>query len=75
MKLDPWLLELLVDPLDHGALYYVPSAEVLVNQRTSQVYSVVDGIATLLPAEARIVTADELEQLLASDGLFTGSGN
>ena len=52
MSLDPLLIELLVDPVDHGELLYVEAAGVLYNPRRRLVYAVSDGIPVLLPDEA-----------------------
>ena len=51
MALDSFLLALLEDPVDHGELLYVPSANVLYNPRKRVVYEVRDSIAVLLPDE------------------------
>ncbi len=59
MSLDPLLIELLVDPVDHGELLYVETAGVLYNPRRRQVYALSDGIPVLLPDEA--TTADDAE--------------
>lgn len=59
MALDPFLLDLLQDPADHGPLRYVASREVLYNPRAHRAYEVRDDIPVLLTAEARDV--DELE--------------
>jgi uncharacterized protein YbaR (Trm112 family) len=59
MALDSFLLALLEDPVDHEALLYVPSANVLYNPRKRVVYEVRDSIAVLLPDEARPVTDAE----------------
>jgi len=59
MALDPFLLELLEDPVDHGALLYVPSQDVLFNPRRRVAYEVRDSIPVMLPDEARPVTEDE----------------
>ncbi len=73
MTLDPLLLELLVDPIDHEELVYVPSAEVLYNPRRRRVYAVRDGIPVLLPEEAR--DADDAEhERLVGDPAATRTG-
>ena len=53
MALDGFLLGLLEDPVDHGDLVYVPSANVLYNDRRRVVYEVRDSIPVLLPDESR----------------------
>jgi uncharacterized protein YbaR (Trm112 family) len=61
MALDSFLLALLEDPVDHGELLYVPSANVLYNPRKHVVYEVRDSIAVLLPDAAKPVTDAEHE--------------
>lgn len=64
MALDAFLLELLEDPVDHGALRYVASREVLYNPRTRQCYEVRDDIAVLLTSEVRDVDDAEHEAIM-----------
>jgi uncharacterized protein YbaR (Trm112 family) len=59
MGLDPFLLTLLEDPVDHGPLLYVESRDLLYNPRRHLAYEVRDSIAVLLPDEGRSV--DEVE--------------
>jgi uncharacterized protein YbaR (Trm112 family) len=59
MALESFLLALLEDPVDHGELLYVPSANVLYNPRKRIVYEVRDSIAVMLPDEARPATDAE----------------
>jgi uncharacterized protein YbaR (Trm112 family) len=59
MALDEFLLDLLVDPADHGPLLYVPSKDVLFNPRLHLAYEVRDSIPVMLPDEARLVDEDE----------------
>ena len=73
MALDDFLVELLVDPLDHEPLLYVPSADVLVNPRRRVAFSVVDNIAVLLPDEAAALSDEELARYQdAADARWTG---
>ena len=73
MALDDFLIELLVDPLDHEALLYVASADVLVNVRRRVAYAVVDNIAVLLPDEAVALSDEELERYRSDpDARLTG---
>ncbi|HQT99652.1 MAG TPA: hypothetical protein PLG60_04030 [Acidimicrobiales bacterium] len=65
MALDAFLLELLVDPLDHESLLYLASKDLLVNPRRRVAYQVVDNIAVLLPDEARALSDEELNDYLA----------
>jgi hypothetical protein len=66
MALDDFLLDLLEDPVDHGALLYVPSKDVLYNPRLRVAYEVRDSIPVMLPDESRPVGEEE-EQLFNSD--------
>lgn len=59
MSLDTFLLTLLVDPVDHEYLLYVPSFNVLYNPRRRMAYEVRESIAVLLPDEARPATDEE----------------
>ena len=52
MPLDSFLLDLLEDPVDHGALLYVPSKDLLFNPRLHLAYEVRDSIPVMLPDEA-----------------------
>ncbi len=75
MSLDPFVLDILVDPVDREPLYYAPGAARLVNPRRLVAYEVRDGIAVLLAEEA--VTIDEAEAVaLVADagGRWTGVG-
>jgi uncharacterized protein YbaR (Trm112 family) len=66
MALDSFLLALLEDPVDHGALLYVESANVLYNPRTRAAYEVRDDIAVMLPDETTAAT-DAQHQAWTSD--------
>jgi uncharacterized protein YbaR (Trm112 family) len=59
VALDSFLLALLEDPVDHGALLYVPGDNVLYNPRLRVVYQVRESIPVLLPDESRPVTDAE----------------
>ena len=65
MALDPFLLELLEDPVDHGPLLYLVDASVLYNPRRRVAYEVRGSIPVLLPDEARAVTSDDHERYVA----------
>ncbi len=74
MSLNDFLLELLEDPLDHGALWYAPSAQVLYNPRRRRAYAVRGSIPVMLDAEARDVDDAEAEALLGDPtGRWTGA--
>jgi len=66
MALDSFLLDLLEDPLDHGALLYVPSKDLLFNPRRHVAYEVRDSIPVMLPDESRR-TSEEEERTFKDD--------
>ncbi len=75
MSLDPFVLDLLVDPVDREPLFYAPRAARLVNPRRLVAYEVRAGIAVLLPEEAATVDEGEAAALLADpEGRWTGVG-
>lgn len=76
MALDDFLLDLLEDPVDHGALLYVPSKDVLYNPRLRVAYEVRDSIPVMLPDESRPVSEEE-ERLFHEDqgARLTGPAN
>jgi uncharacterized protein len=55
VALDSFLLEILQDPGDHGALRYVADLNVLYNPRQHRAYEVKDDIPVLLTSESRDV--------------------
>ena len=65
MSLDPQLLEILVCPEDKGALVYVESEGVLLNDRLLRTYPVRDDIPVMLIDEASQISEDEVQRLLA----------
>ena len=71
MSLDPRLVAILVDPVDHGHLLYVAAADVLLNPRTHQAYEVRNDIAVMMPDEARVVTPEELNAYVALGAVET----
>lgn len=52
-KLDPAILELLVCPVSRGPLRYDADADELISKEANLAYPVRDGIAIMLPDEAR----------------------
>lgn len=56
---DPRLLELLVCPLTKGGLTYDEARQELVSRHARLAYPIRDGIAVLLPSEARTLDDDE----------------
>ena len=65
MPLQPLLLEVLADPVDHGSLLYFEDRELLYNPRRRVAYTVSAGIPVMLPDEARQVADDEHAALVA----------
>ena len=65
MPLDPQLLEILVCPEDKGALVYVESEGVLLNERLLRTYPVRDDIPVMLIDEASQISDDEVQRLLS----------
>ncbi len=65
MSLDPQLLDILVCPEDKGALVYVESEGVLLNERLLRTYPVRDDIPVMLIDEASQISDDEVQRLLA----------
>ncbi|MFE3292018.1 Trm112 family protein [Rhodococcus sp. NPDC059234] len=64
MALDPTLLSILACPQDKGPLLLIDD-ELLYNPRLRRAYPIEDGIPVLLVDEARDVSEDEHESLLA----------
>ena len=65
MSLDPQLLDILVCPEDKGALVYVESECVLLNERLCRTYPVRDDIPVMLIDEASQISNDEVQRLLS----------
>jgi uncharacterized protein len=63
--LDPFLLNLLEDPVDHGPLLYVESRDVLYNPRRRVAYEVRNSIPVMLTDESRAVDDAEHAALSA----------
>ena len=76
MPLDSLLVEILVDPIDHGSLLYFEDEQLLYNPRRKVAFAVNDGIPVVLPDEGRAVEAEEAARLEAASGtaVATGSG-
>jgi uncharacterized protein YbaR (Trm112 family) len=75
MGLDPFLLEVLEDPIDHEPLLYFESRSLLYNPRRRVAYEIRGSIPVLLPDEARPVEADEHDELVGdATARSTGSG-
>jgi uncharacterized protein len=63
MSLDPFLIEILVDPEDKAPLWYVESESVLYNPRLHRTYPIRDGIPVMLIDEASPVSDAEATRL------------
>ncbi|WP_334142434.1 Trm112 family protein [Rhabdothermincola sp.] len=65
MALDPQLLEILACPEDKGPLLYFEDEDLLYNPRLKRGYEVRDGIPIMLIDEARSVSGEDHERLMA----------
>ncbi|MDQ4133006.1 MAG: Trm112 family protein [Actinomycetota bacterium] len=65
MALDPLLLEILACPDDKGPLLYLSDEDALYNPRLMRRYEIRDDIPVMLIDEARTVTDDEHERIMA----------
>ena len=74
MSLDSFLLEILEDPIDHGPLLYLADRSVLYNPRRRVAYEVRGAIPVMLPDEARAVSDDEHETLVADPNAMSTGG-
>lgn len=76
MALDPFLLEILVDPEDKAELWYFADEDSLYNPRLKRRYAVSDGIPILLIDEAETVDDAEAARLEAkvASAVVTGTG-
>ena len=74
MPLQPLLLEVLADPVDHGPLWYHEDKELLYNPRRRVAYTVSGSIPVMLPDEARAVDEAEHEALVASQDAAVETG-
>jgi uncharacterized protein YbaR (Trm112 family) len=74
VALDALLIEVLVDPEDHGPLLYFESESLLYNPRRRISYEVRGAIPVLLPDEARAVS-DELHERLSADSTAVTTGS
>jgi uncharacterized protein len=74
VPLQPLLLEVLADPVDHGTLLYYEDRELLYNPRRHVAYAVEGAIPVMLPDEARTVPDDEHAELMAAAAGATETG-
>jgi uncharacterized protein YbaR (Trm112 family) len=77
VPLQPLLLEVLADPVDHGPLLYFEGRDVLYNPRRKVVYAIAGSIPVMLPDEARGVDEAEHTALMAdaATAVETGQGH
>ena len=61
--MDPKLLELLVCPVTKGHLDYNRERQELLSRSARLAYPIRDGIPVMLEEQARVLSAEELEQL------------
>jgi uncharacterized protein YbaR (Trm112 family) len=54
--IDPFVLSVLVDPVDRGPLVYIEADNVLFNPRRQVAYDVSGGIPVMVPDEAKPVS-------------------
>ncbi|MDY6049832.1 MAG: Trm112 family protein [Corynebacterium sp.] len=52
MSVDPKLVEILVDPVDQGALTYHEAEQLLVNEQAGRAYRIEDDIPIMLADKA-----------------------
>ena len=52
MSVDQKLLDILVDPIDQGALTYLEDKQLLVNEQAHRAYRIEDDIPVMLADEA-----------------------
>jgi uncharacterized protein YbaR (Trm112 family) len=74
MPLDSILIEILVDPVDHGPLWYYEARSLLYNPRSAIAYAVVDSIPVILAGDGRSVDAEEAAALDAERTGATQTG-
>ena len=58
-KIDPKLLALLVCPVTRTALHYDAQTQELISQKANRAFAVRDGIAIMLPDQARVLDAEK----------------
>jgi uncharacterized protein len=77
VPLQPLLIEVLADPVDHGPLWYHEDKELLYNPRRRVAYAVSGSIPVMLPDEARSVDDAEHTALVAAQpgAQETGQGH
>lgn len=66
------LLDLLVCPIDHQTLAYVPGKGVLYNPRLKKAYAIENSIPIMLAESARDVDETEHQELIDTATRYTG---
>jgi len=74
VPLQPLLIEVLADPIDHGPLLYFESRDLLYNPRRRVAYGITGSIPVMLPDEARAVDDEEHDALMAGAGAAVETG-
>ncbi len=69
MALSDFILDLLVDPVDHKGLLWVESENLLYNDRRHVAFEVQGSIPVLLETEARAIDAAEHARLVGITGV------
>lgn len=65
--IDPFVLSVLVDPVDRGSLIYVESENLLFNPRRQVAYEVSGGIPVMVPDEAKAVSDADAARYIAAN--------
>lgn len=63
--MDKKLLEILVCPVTKGPLMYNKERQELISKSARLAYPIREGIPVMLEEEARVLSAEEVEQLAA----------
>ena len=61
--MDKHLLDILVDPITKGPLFYDKKNQELLSRGSRLAYPIRDGIPVMLPEEARELSLEEVKQL------------
>ena len=71
-ELSDVLLDVLVCPIDHKTLAYVPSEHILYNPRLKKSYAIIDSIPVLLSEQATDIDDATHEKYIALTTHYTG---
>ena len=75
VALEPFLLGVLIDPVDREPLLYIEDASILYNPRSRLVYEVRGSIPVLLPGDARMASDDEHAKFTSNKEAVTTGTN